>query len=154
MQIQRKPYTKEDFAWTQWSASDIAAAVPTILATEVDALEALKRIPADERTFGNTIAALDIVQNDAHTELLKIDLLMNVSPLPEVREAAKEAVETLTKELIEHAYDEEIYSAVKAYAEKKEALGGPEEKLLRDTLRAYRRMGFELSADERATVKA
>ena len=105
------------------------------------------------RTFENTIAALDRAQNEAHTVLLKIDFLMNVSPSPEVRTAAKEAVETLTKALIESSYDEEIYAAVHAYAEKKETLGGPEAKLLRDTLRAYRRMGFELSPELRAEVK-
>lgn len=151
--LTRTPYTKEDFAWTQWSAQDIAAMVPKTIEAEQAQFAAIKVVPEAERTFENTIAALDRAQNDAHTVLLKIDFLMNVSPLPEVREAAKEASETLTNALIESAYDEDIYAAVKAYAGKSESLDGAQEKLLNDTLRAYRRMGFELPVEVRAEVK-
>lgn len=127
--------------------------VPQTVAKEQEELAAIKAIGASERTFENTIAALDGIQNDAHTVLLKIDFLMNVSPAPAVREAAKDANDTLAKALIESSYDEEIYHAVREYAERGEALKGPEQKLLADTLRAYRRMGFELSPEKRVEVK-
>lgn len=153
MSTKRSPYTPADFAWTQWSVADIAAMVPKIIVTEKERLSELKQVPAAQRTFQNTVAALDLIQNEAQTAFLKIDFLMNVSPLPEVREAAKEAVDVLNRELIELSYDEGVYRAVKEYAALGEVLQGPEKKLLADTMRAYRRMGFDLSPEARAKVK-
>jgi len=153
MSLKRSPYTPADFAWTQWSVADIAAMATKIIATEKTQLSALKQIPAAQRTFQNTVAALDLIQNEAQTAFLKIDFLMNVSPLPEVREATKEAVDVLNRELIELSYDEGVYRAVKEYAALGEVLQGPEKKLLETTMRAYRRMGFDLLSEVRTEVK-
>lgn len=137
-------YVKKDFAWTRWTPADIAAAARTVIVRKRNAYAAVKKIPAAERTFENTVFAIE-ASDWGMEEYFKISLLMYVSPLADVRAAAQRAMETVEKKFVDFEYDAEVYRALKEYAAKEEKLRGPDKKLFADMLRDFRRRGFELS---------
>ncbi len=139
-----KPYTKKDFAWTQWTAKDIKKLAPKILAHKKQHYAEIKKIPKEKRTFENTIYAIEASNYEINPLLYQIELLMNVSPDKTIREMAKNTLDVLRKKLIDIEYDETLYQAVKEYVKKKEKLIGEDKKLLKDMVLGYRRMGFEL----------
>lgn len=146
-------YTPKDFQWTQWGAGDIEQIASGALDAKRAAYRDIKAIPDAERTFENTVAAIEASNDEVNPVYGRIYFLMNVSSDAGVREAAKSALDRLNKEIIDIEYDEEIYHAIKEYAAKEEALEGSDGKLFRDTLRAYRRMGFEINPALRAELK-
>ncbi|MDO8573007.1 MAG: M3 family metallopeptidase [bacterium] len=144
-----KPYTKKDFAWTQWTAGDIKKLVPKILEHKKQRYSEIKKILKDKRTFENTIYAIEASNYEINPLLYQIELLMNVSADKTTRETAKNTLDILRKKLIDIEYDEKLYQAVKEYTKKKEKLAGEDKKLLKDMVLGYRRMGFELSRVKR-----
>ena len=144
-----KPYTKKDFAWTQWTATDIKKLIPKILAHKKQRYTEIKKIRKNERTFENTIYAIEASNYEINPLLYQIELLMNVSPDKTIRETAKNTLDVLRKKLIDIEYDEKLYQAVKEYTKKKEKPIGEDKKLLKDMVLGYRRMGFELSRVKR-----
>jgi len=148
----RLPYQPQNFEWTRWSAGDIELAATTFLDFKKSTYTTIKNIPAMERTFENTLYAIERT-NQMTENVLKISFLMNVSPSQELRAAAQQALEKVEKELIEIEYDEGMYRAVKEYAEKKEELNAEESKMLKDILRDYRRMGFDLPVEKRKQLQ-
>ena len=50
-------------------------------------------------------------------------------------------------------YREDVYKAIKAFADSKPKLSGEDEKLFKETLRDYRRAGLELPPDKRKEVE-
>lgn len=141
--MKRIQYSKKDFAWAGWTPEEIGRAVKRAIAEKRKAYAAVKRIPAEERTFENTVAAMD-ASNRPLSEVFKAALLMNVSPDARVRVAAQKAVEHADQAIIGLEYDEEIYRALVEYEAKREKLRGAEKKLLDDMIRSFRRRGFDL----------
>jgi len=151
--MKRKEYTAQDFAWTQWTGEEILKVADDILESKRDAYKAIKAIKAQERTFENTVYALES-SNHILWELHAINLLMNVSPSQEIRDTAQISIDRVEKELVNIEYDEDIYQAIKEYEARKEVIKENDSaKLFADMLREYKRMGFALSADKRETVK-
>ena len=44
--MNRKPYAKEDFLWTQWGPEEIKKAVREVIAAKRSRHEGIKKIPA------------------------------------------------------------------------------------------------------------
>lgn len=149
--MKRSEYTQDNFSWTQWTMEDIARESQDMLDAKKIAYNNVKSIEED-RTFENTIYAIE-ASNHVFWKMHAMYLLMNVSPSKEIRDAAQNAIETIEKALVDIEYDEDIYAAVKAYASKGDSLDGESKKLFQDMLRDYRRMGFELSLENRERVK-
>lgn len=152
--MKRKSYTIEDFAWTQWDADAIKALAPDIIARKKERYAAVKAIPDAERTFENTVVAVETSNHGIAEKMHYIDALLKVSPDTGVRSAAQEALTEMQKQFIDIEYDEEIYRAFTVVEAKKEILAGEDKKLFSDLLRDYRRMGFALTAGEREKLKA
>ncbi len=156
--MKRKQYTKKDFLWTKWSAADIKKQVPEIIAIKKARLMAIKKIHAEDRTFENTIYAIDASSNDIQETVHKIDLLQNVSPALKIRNTAKTTIETIENKMITIERDPKIWEAIKQYeagAWKKEKanLGVDDKKLLRDIFLTYKRMGFDLAPTKQKKVQ-
>ena len=81
-------YSKKDFAWVRWTQADIAKAADECVAAKRKAYAAVKKIPKAERTFENTVYAIE-ASNHAIVDAFKISLLMYVSPKEAVRELDK-----------------------------------------------------------------
>ncbi len=149
----RKEYTPEDFRWAQWDAATITMMPPEILAEKRERYEAIKEIPETKRTFENTVFAIESSDYKNENAMNAIDVLMNASPDPKVRDAARVAIEDIQKAVIDIEYDEKIYEALKAYAAKEESLDGADKKLFDDMLRDMKRMGFEIEEMKRKELK-
>jgi thimet oligopeptidase len=151
-----KTYTAADFAWVKWTPKDILAIPEKVLDKVKADHEVIKKIPKSERTFENTILALEKAGDPYGEELSCVGVLGYVAISKEVRDAAHMAEELYSKEIVDIAYDENLYLAIKEYVEgnaKKEKLEFDAKKLLGDTWRGYLRMGFGLPKAKRELVK-
>lgn len=105
-------------------------------------------------SFESTVGALDDLEFDQDSTSSRIYLLQNVHPDAKIREAARKIHVKFQNWCVERAYNEKVYAAVKAYAEKNEPLFGEDKKLLDETMRDYRRIGMELDRNARKRLKS
>ncbi len=147
------PYTKKDFSWVRWTVQDIEAVSRRLIAEKKEIYVAVKKIRAEDRTFENTVYALER-SNHCMENALRISLLMQVSPDKEIRNAASRALEYIGKRLVDIEYDKAVYQALKEYAKRKEALDPSDQKLFSDMLADFRRRGFEISAAKQKKLHA
>ena len=152
--MKRTRYEKADFKWVKWGGADFKRITADIVRRKRVAYAAIRAIPAAERTFENTVYALEASGDRASDELNRISLLKEVSPDPKVRAAASGVLESLQKRLVEIEFDPRMYAAMKEYAKKKEKLKGPEKLLFEDLMKGYARMGFDLPKAKLAKLKA
>jgi len=144
------------FSWTTWGPADIGAAAADAIAAREAALSALKQIPAGERTFANTIGALDRAYG-AHADVQQVvEFLMDVHPAAAVREAAHAAQARMDAATLAITHDRGLWEAVQAWEATGERprLTGADRKLADDTLRDMRRVGFHLPDDALAKLRA
>ena len=154
----RKLYTKADFAWTQWKPADIKVLPAKLLAQKKDRLAVIKKIHAGERTFENTVYALDASNNGIVDIISKINILQEASPEKDVRTASQQAIKTLEKTFIAIERDPGVWKALKEYEQgtwkkEKKTLSPADHKLFQDMLLEYKRMGFNLPKEKQARVK-
>lgn len=148
-----KTYTKKDFAWTKWSEKDIKNTAKEIIKLKKERYSKIKNIKKEDRTFENTILALEFSDYDLSDKMGQIGVLSQASPSIVIRNAAHTARISLSSQLINIEYDEKIYKAVKDYADKKEKLIGVDKKLLKDMMLGYKRMGFNLNKGKREKLQ-
>ena len=113
-------------------------------------------IGQESRTFDNTMRPLDKVGDILSHAFADYAFMGYVHPEKEMRTAAKDAEEKLSKFGVEIIFRDELNRAVQEFAETEEAGSLEEEpaRFLEFTLRDLRRAGHELDADTRAEVKA
>ena len=70
-----------------------------------------------------------------------------------MRDAATDALKELEEWSVGIEYREDVYKAVKAYADKKPKLKGEDAKLLAETMRDFRRAGLDLPKAQRDEVE-
>lgn len=108
-------------------------------------------IPNAERTFDNTVGAIDdlLARFGERTEMFVF--MSNVHPDSAVRADSQAAEQMYNDFLIEVSQDEGLYNAVKAFAAMPAAasLEGEQKRLLEFTLRDYKRAGMSLPKDKR-----
>ncbi len=113
-------------------------------------------IPAEERSFENTMIALDDVTNKLSSINAPVAFLKNVTTSIEIADAVTAGIQLLSKYYNELSQDEEIYRTIKEYAVTREALSltGYKKKVLNESIRDFKRNGFDLSAEKRKELKA
>jgi thimet oligopeptidase len=143
------------------TADDLARAGRAAV-EECDArIAALVAVPAGQRTFANTVLAVEEARAALKETKQAWGLLADAAPDDDLREAAWEWAERLGKHRVGIDFDEEVHHAVREYAESAEAaaltgeavLTGEDGRLLGDLLRDYRRSGIELPAAQRKRVR-
>src|SRR5207248_9988530 len=70
-----------------------------------------------------------------------------------IRTAAENEVKTYQEWAVGIDYGEDVYKAVKAFTDTHPKITGEDEKLLKETMRDYRRAGLELPPDQRKEVE-
>ena len=138
--------------WEQTPAA-IEASAKDIIAKENAALDKIGAQDPKKVTFQSTVVALDDVGWEATVVANRLTVLQESSPSKEMREAAEKAVKDLQDWFVGLDYREDVYRAVKAFADTKPKLAGAEEKLLKETMRDYRRAGLELAPDKKKEVE-
>lgn len=117
---------------------------------------ALDRIGATspgEVTFENTVRALDDLGYQISLTSDHLELLKETSTRAAVRDTATDALKELEEWSVGIDYREDVYKALKAYADKKPKLKGEDAKLLAETMRDYRRAGLDLPKPQRDEVE-
>jgi len=117
-------------------------------------IQAIIEVPDDERTYENTLGALDDVNARLVNALTFPQVLALLSPHAEDRDVGNAVEAALTEWQIETGKREDLYRAIKAYADLQPKLEGERARLLEHTMRDYRRDGMALSAEEREELKA
>ncbi len=104
-------------------------------------------------TFKSTVVALDDLTYQAGLAANKAVIIKETNTNPEMRAAAENAVKAFQDWAVGIDYREDVYKAIKAFANTHPKLSGEDEKLLNETLRDYRRAGLDLPPDQRKEVE-
>src|SRR5882724_2998003 len=104
-------------------------------------------------TFKSTVVALDDLGYQAANAANKATIIKESNTNPAMRTAAENAVKTYQEWAVGIDYREDVYKAIKAFADTHPKLTGEDEKLLKETMRDYRRAGLELPPDQRKEVE-
>lgn len=142
-------------SWLNWSLS------PEQIQQECQAakegvetrLKAIVQMSPQQMTFRNTFYLFELAMSDLTDRVAGPSFLKYVSTDKAVRDAAHDC-ETMIEQFEVEVYTrEDVYKALRAYADKKEALGKDDHLLLEKTLLEFKRNGLELAAADRAKVK-
>ena len=104
-------------------------------------------------TFKSTVVALDDLTYPVETAANRATIIKEANTNPAMRAAAENAVKAYQDWAVGIDYREDVYKAIKAFADTHPKLTGEDEKLLNETLRDYRRAGLELPPDQRTDVE-
>ncbi len=131
----------------------VKASVDQTIATANAALDAVGQLDPGAVTFANTVGALDDIMYPANTTASRLALIKETSTSAAVRDTTTDALKTLQEWAVGLDYREDVYRALKAYADTQPKLHGEEAKLLSETMRDYRRAGLALPKAERDEVE-
>lgn len=109
------------------------------------------------KTFANTFGALDEMAKKTGVIANPISALENLSPLKEIRDAAHEAILSMTEFEVEYvSVNKQLYLALKEYVDgnmKKEQLTPEQEYFIDNTMDSFVRMGLDLDNNKLAQVR-
>jgi thimet oligopeptidase len=135
------------------AAQEVPQSIKDALAAADAVIAKVIAVPDAERTFENTMLPLDDMDVRLD-QALSIPLFMqNVSTDANERNVARAAEQLVTDWYIETAKREDLYKAVKAYADTNPALTGEKKRALEFTMRDYRRAGMTLPEEQRNRLK-
>ena len=136
------------------TTDEVNATIDQAIAEANAALDKVGALKPDEVNFDNTIRALDDVSHDADLAASRVYLMKETHKDETMRDAGTEAIKKFNEWSVGLDYREDVYRAVKAYADTKPQLSGEQKKLFEDTIRDYRRAGLHLPKAERDEVEA
>ncbi len=110
-------------------------------------------VPDGKRTFDNTLGALDDLIAQLELDTSMTAFLSYVSTDASQRDAGQLAEEHILNWTIDLEKREDLYRAVKAYADTKPALKGEQKRALEHALRDFRRAGMALDPKVREELK-
>jgi thimet oligopeptidase len=135
------------------TSNAIVESVKTTMAAANEALDQIGRLSPAEVNFNNTLRALDDVNYGIGATENRLSIIKETSPEAALRTAATEQMKVMEEWAVGLDYREDVYRAVSAYADTHPALEGEEAKLLKETMRDYRRAGLALPKAERDEVE-
>ncbi|UOQ65495.1 M3 family metallopeptidase [Hymenobacter volaticus] len=149
------PAFNQPTAFSKVTKTDVQQATATVIASTKTSLNVIYNVPANKRTFANTMLALDNLNDDFGRVGAPINILFNASPDSAIRNQAQKSIAQLSKYGNELELDEKLYQAVKDYSKTKEAqaLTGARKKFLTETIEDYERNGFALTPEKRKELQ-
>jgi thimet oligopeptidase len=164
--LRAQPKTVEDFRaaaakanavltipdWEQ-TPEAIEASMKDAIAKGNSALDQIGAQDLSKVTFKSSVVALDDLTYQAGITANRATIIKETNRNPAMRTAAENAVKAFQEWAVEIDYREDVYKAIKAFADTHPKLTGEDEKLLKETLRDYRRAGLELPQDQRKEVE-
>src|SRR5438876_2348272 len=131
----------------------IEAAMKNAIAKANAALNQIGAQDPGKVTFKSSVVALDDVTYEASLAANRATLIKETNTNPAMRTAAENAVKAFQDWVVGVDYREDVYKAIKTFADTHPKLSGEDEKLLKETLRDYRRAGLELRPEQRKEVE-
>jgi thimet oligopeptidase len=136
------------------STNGIAENVKATISRAETALNSIGRLKSAEVNFRNAVRALDNVGATIGTTENRLAVIKETSMDGALRDAATDQLKTLEAWAVGLDYRDDVYQAVKAYADTRPDLQGEDQKLLQDTMRDYRRAGLALPKAQHDEVEA
>src|SRR6266571_2868162 len=138
--------------WEQTSEA-IEASMKDAIAKGNSALDQIGGQDLSKVTFKSSVVALDDLTYQAGIAANKATIIKETNTNPAMRTAAENAVKAYQEWAVGIDYREDVYKAIKAFTDTHPKFTGEDEKLLKETLRDYRRAGLELPEDQRKEVE-
>jgi Zn-dependent oligopeptidase len=139
----------------QWEQTP--EAVDAMMKGAIDkANKALAQIGAENAakvTVKSTVVALDDLVYEASLAENKAVMIKETNTNEAMRKAGENADKTFQDWAVGIDYREDVYKAIKAFADTHPKLTGEDERLLSETMRDYRRAGLALPPDKRKEVE-
>lgn len=137
----------------QTKPTSVSARCSSVVEAAAERLKALLAVPEGERTFANTVRELDLLLADMEEEAAPLTVLREVSPSLPLRAAAEACNARVAKLALETLSRDDVYRALRSYADRREALDAEDSRLLDRLLDELRRNGVTLSGEDRARVR-
>src|SRR5213596_1088660 len=138
--------------WEQ-TPEAVEASMKNAIAKANSALDQIGAQDLAKVTFKSTVVALEDLTYQAGLAANKATIIKETNTNPAMRAAGENAVKAFQDWAVGIDYREDVYKAIKAFADTRPKLAGEDEKLLKETLRDYRRAGLELPPDQRREVE-
>ena len=138
--------------WEQ-TPKAVEASMKDAIAKANAALDQIGSQDLGKITFKSTVVALDDATYQAGLAANKATIIKETNTNPAMRAAGENAVKAFQEWAVGIDYREDVYKAIKAFADTHPKLTGEDEKLLKETLRDYRRAGLELPPDQRREIE-
>lgn len=137
---------KADFAWKDWTESDIKNTVSTVKNILDNHKKETISLKDEVLNFKNVIHSGEIVSAQISQIAGYIWSFINLSKDAKLQEEARKVELELETIIRKFAYDEEMYNVFKKYfvKHKKEVLGDEEKKIVEDANKSYIKMGMAL----------
>ena len=132
---------------------ELTARVELAFANADKEIATIVAVPDSQRTFENTLGPLDdmMARLDEATNLAVF--MAYVHPDAGIRKAAQAGEQLWSDWSIDLATNIDLYNAVKTYSDTNPELSGEQARMLKHTMRDYRRSGMLLSPEDRETLK-
>lgn len=138
------------------SPEAVEAQVDAILEAAQVAADAIAGAQDEALSFENTVLALDDLSYELWSKFGAVYLMKETSPDAAVREAGTAAVNRVQDWEVAFSYRKDVYDSVKAFAGSAgvKDLEGEALKYFEETMRGYRRKGFDLEPTVRDELEA
>lgn len=137
-------------AFAQGTMQDVKNALK-----EADAsIDAIVKVPAGQRTWENTALALDDLSTKLDSQTSFFVFMQFVSTDATARDEAREADEMISNWQSAAFRREDLYKALKEYADSKPTLTPIQQRFLDFTMRDFRRAGMAVSPETRKELQA
>ena len=127
--------------------------VKNAIATANKSLDQIGAEDPSKVTFKSTIVALDDLTYQAGNAANKAVIIKESNTDEKMRTAGENAVKVFQDWAVGIDYREDVYKALKAFADTHPQLSGEDKKLFDETMRDYRRAGLDLPPDKRKEVE-
>jgi thimet oligopeptidase len=138
--------------WEQ-TPEAVDAMMKNAIATANKALDQIGAQDLSKVTFKSTVVALDDLTWQAGNAANKAVIIKESNTDEKMRAAAENAVKEFQDWAVGIDYREDVYKAMKAFADTHPKLSGEDKKLFDETMRDYRRAGLDLPPDKRKEVE-
>src|SRR5213593_223975 len=138
--------------WEQTPGA-VEASMKDAIAKANNGLDQIGAQDLSKVTFKSSVVALDDLTYQAGIAANKATIIKESNTNPAMRTAAENAVKAFQEWAVGVDYREDVYKAIRAFADTHPKLTGEDEKLLKETLRDYRRAGLELPPEQRKEVE-
>ncbi len=138
--------------WAQ-TPEAVESSMKDAIAKANTALDQLGKQDLSKVTFKSTVVALDDLTYEAGLTANKANLIKESNTNAAMRTAGENAVKVFQDWAVGIDYREDVYKAIKAFADSHPKLSGEDEKLLAETMRDYRRAGLDLPPEKKKEVE-
>jgi thimet oligopeptidase len=138
--------------WDQTPAA-VDAMMKNAIAKANAALDQIGSQDLKKVTFKSTVVALDDLGYDAYNAANKATIIKETNTNEAMRTAGENAVKVFQDWVVGIDYREDVYKAMKAFADTHPKLSGEDKKVFDETMRDYRRAGLALPPDKKKEVE-